>query len=390
MEGKLTMIAEYAAFIKDYLRDERPYRLLQKPETAITCTLPNGMTLTIRCERKEEWREVEELTRRTFWSKKNMERLGGIGCDEHYLCHVLRGVPEFIPELDLIAIHGERIVGNVMFTAGYVKSTTGERRVVLNFGPLSVLPEYCGIGVGSALLRCAVETARRFGYGGILFFGHPTYYPRLGFADAREFGITTSAGTNFPAFMGMELIPNYLRQLGGGAFFVSPHMEISADDAQVYDVQFPPISAGPEVVPMTALHIPFLHRLMNLSAVREALQEPKTPLSIWNDAFTLWSVDPDEESFILYQDAHPSGWLKLNGLGRDTVWISMLVIHPEARRCGIATQALEYAETYTRSRGLHHLALHTSAANQAAQSLYEACGYIKTAQGEVLTYEKKI
>ena len=55
---------------------------------------------------------------------------------------------------------------------------------VLNFGPLSVLPEYQRQGVGKALVQAMIKKAKRLDYGAILFFGRPEYYPRFGFQEA--------------------------------------------------------------------------------------------------------------------------------------------------------------------------------------------------------------
>ena len=55
----------------------------------------NPMEKTIiRLEKKEDWRETENLIREAFW---NVYRPG---CSEHYVMHVLRDDPAFIPELD--------------------------------------------------------------------------------------------------------------------------------------------------------------------------------------------------------------------------------------------------------------------------------------------------
>lgn len=40
--------------------------------------------MNIRLETKDDYRQVEELTRDAFWN------LYAPGCDEHYLCHILR------------------------------------------------------------------------------------------------------------------------------------------------------------------------------------------------------------------------------------------------------------------------------------------------------------
>ena len=48
---------------------------------------------TIRLEEKKDYRDVENLVRESFW---NVYRPG---CSEHYVIHMLRDDPAFIPEL---------------------------------------------------------------------------------------------------------------------------------------------------------------------------------------------------------------------------------------------------------------------------------------------------
>ena len=50
----------------------------------------------IRLEKSDDHREVENLTREAFW---NVYRPG---CTEHYILHMLRQAPAFVPELDFV------------------------------------------------------------------------------------------------------------------------------------------------------------------------------------------------------------------------------------------------------------------------------------------------
>lgn len=76
---------------------------------------------------------------------------------------------------------------------------------VLSLGPLTVAPKFQGKGIGSRLVRHSLSVAKILGYDAVIIFGHPTYYPRFGFQEAKEFGISTKEGKNFPAFMALEL-----------------------------------------------------------------------------------------------------------------------------------------------------------------------------------------
>ena len=106
-----------------------------------------------------------------------------------------------ILSLSYVAVVDEKIVGHVICSKAEVR--TNNRVIpVLNFGPLSVLPEYQRKGIGKALINNMLNKATQLGYGAILFFGRPEYYPQFGFKVASSFGITDCDGYNYPAFMG--------------------------------------------------------------------------------------------------------------------------------------------------------------------------------------------
>ena len=61
---------------------------------------------------------------------------------------------------------------------------------VVSLSPVSVRPDVQRRGVGSALIRSAIERADQRGEPLIVLEGSPAYYPRFGFRPARELGIT--------------------------------------------------------------------------------------------------------------------------------------------------------------------------------------------------------
>lgn len=177
------------------------------------------MEIVVREERPADERIVEELTRQAFSYPGRIER-GKIGCPyEHWMVHELRGRDGVLP-LSLVAEADGRIVGHIIGSRAAIKTADGTLPV-LDFGPLSVLPEKQRQGVGSALLRALIDKAKRLGYGAILFFGRPEYYPRFGFQPASTFGVADEGGENYPAFMAMELQPGYLATARGGRFYES-------------------------------------------------------------------------------------------------------------------------------------------------------------------------
>lgn len=194
------------------------------------------MNITIRLETEKDYRKVEELTRKAFSYPGRIER-GGIGCPfEHWMVHALRE-KDGLRDLSYVAEADGKIVGHIIYSNARIETVDGNTVPVLNFGPLSVQPEYQRSGVGKALMHATIAKAKELGYGAILFFGRPEYYPRFGFVEAGCFGITDSEGYNFPAFMAMELKEGYLSGVHG-KYYESPiyNESLNTEEALDYDI----------------------------------------------------------------------------------------------------------------------------------------------------------
>ncbi len=176
--------------------------------------------IIVRQEEETDYRKVEEITRAAFGYPERILR-GKIGCPyEHWMVHELRH-RDGILALSLIAqLKNGTLVGHIICSKAVVKKDD-DTLPVLNFGPLSVLPEYQRQGIGQALIGAMIEKAQKLGYGAILFFGRPEYYPQFGFKEAAVYGISDAEGYNYPSFMGMELKEGYLKDARGGRFFES-------------------------------------------------------------------------------------------------------------------------------------------------------------------------
>lgn len=135
--------------------------------------------IKIRLEEVKDYREVELVARAAFYRDERIEKIG-VGCTEHYMIHELRN-KDGIKELNFVATFHDKIVGHVIYSHSYIMKEDGNRIDTLNVGPLSVLPEFQKQGIGSMLMRFSINRARELGYGAILFFGHPTYYPRTSY-----------------------------------------------------------------------------------------------------------------------------------------------------------------------------------------------------------------
>ena len=123
----------------------------------------NSNNYVIRPEEKEDYREVENLVRESFW---NVYRPG---CSEHYVIHVLRDDPAFVKELDFVMEQDGRLIGQNMFMRTVINADDGRVIPVLTMGPICIIPELKRQGYGKAILDFSLEKATELGFGAVLF-----------------------------------------------------------------------------------------------------------------------------------------------------------------------------------------------------------------------------
>lgn len=191
------------------------------------------LEITLRRERPEDYRAVEELTREAFWNHYVP------GCNEHYLLNIMRNLDCFIGELDLVAETEGRIVGNIVYTRAMVIGDGGESREVATFGPISVHPVYQGKGIGGTLIETTKRMAAEQGFRAILIYGDPAYYSRFGFVPAESFGIGTGDDQYAAALQAFELVPGALNGIPG-RFVEAEIFDIDPEAAEKFDKGFPP------------------------------------------------------------------------------------------------------------------------------------------------------
>ena len=90
--------------------------------------------MDIRLEKPEEYRQVENLVREAFW---NVYRPG---CLEHYVVHVLRNDPAFVPQMDLVMEQEGELIGHVMYMRAAITADDGREIPMMTFGPISIAP----------------------------------------------------------------------------------------------------------------------------------------------------------------------------------------------------------------------------------------------------------
>ena len=190
----------------------------------------------IRLEEKEDYREVENLVRESFWNVYKP------GCSEHYVIHVLRDDPAFIPELDFVMEQDGKLIGQNMFMKTIIEADDGRTVDVLTMGPIGIIPEMKRKGYGKALLEHSLNKATEMGFGAVLFEGNINFYSKCGFTFAREFGIRyhdLPEGEDDSFFLCKELIPGYLDGITG-VYQTPQGYYVKDEEVDEFDKEFSP------------------------------------------------------------------------------------------------------------------------------------------------------
>lgn len=135
--------------------------------------------LVVAAEQSADHAAIREVVRRAF--AHHLEVADMVAA--------IRASPRYRPGLALVARLDEQVAGFVMLSGTDLVDEDGGRREVLTLTPLAVLPELERRGIGSALVRAAVEEADRRGEPLVVLEGSPGYYGRLGFELAPAHGI---------------------------------------------------------------------------------------------------------------------------------------------------------------------------------------------------------
>ena len=189
----------------------------------------------IRLERKEDYREVENLVREAFW---NVYRPG---CLEHYVLNQLRDNTDFIPELDFVMERDGKIIGQNVFVKAHIKADDGSNISILTMGPICVANELKRQGYGKILLDYSLEKATELGFGAVCFEGNIDFYGKSGFTFASKFGLRYHGlpeDEDASFFLCKELIPGYLSGITGE--YGPPEVYLFPDEeAEEFDKKFP-------------------------------------------------------------------------------------------------------------------------------------------------------
>lgn len=195
----------------------------------------NKNNITIRLEKKEEYREVENLVRESFW---NVYRPG---CLEHFVLNQLRNNSDFIAELDYVMELNGKLIGQNIFMKAMIKADDGRDIQIVTMGPICITPELKRKGYGKVLLDYCLDKAAKMGFGAVCFEGNVDFYGKSGFTYASKFGIRYHGlpeGEDASFFLCKELIPGYLDGVTG-EYETPAGYFVDEAEAEEFDKGFP-------------------------------------------------------------------------------------------------------------------------------------------------------
>lgn len=161
--------------------------------------------MRIREANDDDLNDVLFVEREAFNSNKEAE-----------LTRDLLADPTAKPLISLIAFVDDRPAGHILFTKAHL-SRNPELTVSI-LAPLAVVPDFQRQGVGGALVKKGLQLSAETGVDIVFVLGHPTYYPRHGFAPAGKLGFEAPypiPEKDADAWMVQELRPNMIGSVSG-------------------------------------------------------------------------------------------------------------------------------------------------------------------------------
>lgn len=124
----------------------------------------------IRQEQEQDYASIQNILRLCFHREGMREDF-----NEWVLVDKIRQCDGYIPELSLVAVEHQAVIGHIMFSQCWIGDQTS-----IALAPLAVHPDYQRQGIGSRLVEKGLELARLLGYTSSIVLGG-SYYTRFGY-----------------------------------------------------------------------------------------------------------------------------------------------------------------------------------------------------------------
>ena len=161
----------------------------------------------IRSEDPKDYDKITQINKEAFKTDK-----------EAKLIEDLRRTQDFNPRLSLVAVEDKILVGHLLLYPVLIKSFAKTLKEV-GLGPVAVIPEKQGKGIGKGLIKEGIKRAQEMGFSSITVLGDPKYYSQFGFILANSKGLRIAMDVPQDHFMVLELIPGALEGIKGLVYY---------------------------------------------------------------------------------------------------------------------------------------------------------------------------
>lgn len=144
---------------------------------------------------------------------------------EARLADRLRLSDAFVPELSLVALCDNILVGHIMFTEVIIGDGIN-RTLSLALAPMAVEPAMQRKGIGSSMVNYALSKACKLGFKSVTVLGHEAFFSRFGFLSTNRWQIKPPFNVPDSAFMGLELVEGAFADIRGIAQYAREFQDI--------------------------------------------------------------------------------------------------------------------------------------------------------------------
>lgn len=167
-----------------------------------------GDEFCIRPETERDFAEVYLLVKSAFQTASVSD-----GDEQDYVT-ALRNSKKYIPGLSFVMLRVNEMIGHIMLTETVITRPDGPA-VALLLSPVCIKHKYRNKGAGSWLITQSMLQAKVKGYEAVFLVGDPAYYNRLGFKEAKIYGIQNTLNIPEQYVLCIELNKGFLGTSGG-------------------------------------------------------------------------------------------------------------------------------------------------------------------------------
>lgn len=161
--------------------------------------------MDIKLVNKEDYDKIYTFVEEAFKTAEVSD-----GTEQDFVLE-LRKNSNYVPELEFAAYDKNNLIGHIMLTKQNLKSNKPVKAVLV--APLSVKKEYRSRGVGTSLMKYALNEAVKHCFNAAFIIGSPLYYKRFGFNETNSYNIKNISEVHDKFVLACELVPETFKNI---------------------------------------------------------------------------------------------------------------------------------------------------------------------------------